>query len=431
MKKFNFCTSPSDQAQPAIIDVNNIAPMDFVGNLCVSKLKIPRNTLPVALVPPMGYEFTAEEKAEVDAVGYTPTEMYYVVFSHLVDEAVAGQANCSGNTSQFFKSGTDNWKSYSGSSGNFVLTNENCFVARLMTFWMYDKPRWKQLENGNFVLTNEDKPIYAWWGPESRLLVREYYKYISAQTVRFWAEIRNVYDHFIMDTKVITANSHEMYAYTTPIIALSQWLTQVNGLTSAYATHVVLDENITFNSGGNGKFLYTDIPLEVMRADVTYNPVFQNTLNTGEMLPPFSLIVDMSATYNFKNFNQTELLFPVNHIAIQCLDLNYEPEDISINTVDLEGVINPSHMYFLKTFLISTRGGLSDFLYIEDKTTANTIEVNSPRITRLQFRFLWIDTNQIVHNLELWRNNVITLQLILYPPDFSESTKKARITFDS
>lgn len=431
MKKFNFCTSPSDQVQPAIIDVNNIAPMDFVGNLCVSKLKIPKNTLPVALVPPMAYEFTAEEKREIDGIGLTPTEMYYVVLTQLIDSPVASEQNCSGNTAGFYKVGPEDWRTYTGSSGSFVLTNDNCYVARLTTFWMYDKPRWKLLENGNFKLTNDDKPIYAWWGADSRLQVREYYKNITAHAAELWGEIRNVYDHFIIDTKAILLNTPTSYKYTTPIIALSQWLTQVNGLTSAYASHVVLDENLTFNSGGTGSFLYTDIRMEVMRADVTYNPTLQNALSTGKMPASFTVHVDMSATYNFRNFNQTELLFPVNHIAIQCLDLNYEPEDISINTVDLEGVVNPSHMYFLKTFLISTRGGLSDFLYIEDNTTTNTIEVNSPRITRLQFRFLWIDTNQIVHNLELWRDNVITLQLILYPPDFSESAKRPRITFDS
>ena len=81
MKKFTFSTEESDEKQPAIIDINNTAPMDFVGRLCVSKLKIPRNTLPIALVPPLQREFTAEEKQAIDDVGETPTEYYYALFS--------------------------------------------------------------------------------------------------------------------------------------------------------------------------------------------------------------------------------------------------------------------------------------------------------------------------------------------------------------
>lgn len=431
MKKFTFCTNPSDEVQPAIIDVNNVAPIDFVGNLCVSKLKIPRNTLPVALVPPMNYEFTAEEKIKIDRIGYTPTEMYYLIFSHQVIVPSARQ-NCNGNTDQLYRTNINDWAVYTGTSQNFVLTDENCFTARLITFWMPDKPRWKKLENGNFALTNEDKPIYAWSGENFRLKEFDYYKVLDQQTTMYGALIRNIYDQFIMDTTALVATAPaDLYTFTTPIIALSQWLTKVNGLYSMHSPHVSIDENITFSSSPGAEFLYTEMDMEVIRADVTYNASFRSTAPTGEMPHSFNHLIDMSASYNFRNFNQTELLFPVNHIAIQCLDLNYEPEDISINTVDLEGTINPSHMYFLKTFLISTRGGLSDFLYIEDNTTTNTIEVNSPRITRLQFRFLWIDSNQIVHNLELWRDNVITLQLVLYPADFSEPNKRPKITFVS
>lgn len=429
MKKFTFCTEPTDKTQPAVIDINNTAPMDFVGRLCVSKVKIPRNTLPIALVPPMSYEFTAEERSTIDTYGKTPTEMYFIVFSQVHNNS--SSPVCGGNTQQYVKT-RSNFQLITGETPNFELTNRECFTASVFTYWIDEHPRWKMLENGNYILTNPSKAIYSWCG-ENMDLVRVVYNSLNLMTdVRRWeANIRNVYNQFIMDTNIITAIDPSVDWYTTPIIGFSQWLTKVNGFAGTNTSRMQLNEGFQFRRDPNGAgFLYTEIPFEIIEADVTYNPTLQQALLTGTY-QELGGFCNMSGTYIFRNFNQSDLLFPINHIAIQCLDLNYDPEDISVNTLDLEGTVVPSHMYFLKTFLISTRGGLSDFLYIEDSTTTNTIEVNSPRISRLQFRFLWIDSDQVVHNIELWENNVITLQLVLYPFEIEPAAKRVHFSSDS
>ena len=228
--------------------------------------------------------------------------------------------------------------------------------------------------------------------------------------------------------------------FRTPIIGLSKWLVETNGLVDCNNPFYAASEMYTYEEGKPPYFtlddaafptdqstapadLYAFRNLYVIRAQPEYSPSFLKLQNS--LVPVGKPIQDFSATYNFINFEQSTSLFPISHIAIQCLDLNYIGEDMSINTRDLEGTIVPSQMYFLKTFLISTRNTLSDFLYIEDNTMTNTIEVNSPNITRLKFQFFWITPNQELYEFKLPPNNVIQLQLILYPFD-TIATKRSR-----
>lgn len=425
MKKFTFSTEESDEKQPAIIDINNTAPMDFVGRLCVSKLKIPRNTLPIALVPPLQREFTAEEKQAIDDVGETPTEYYYALFSSC-NTSLARPTNAT----YYYRQTNETWTESCKTTSGFTLTNDTTYICLLFSYWARTKPIWEPLENGNFILVNKRQPIYSWAGC-SNFTRRSAYRTIYENTwITYDINIHNEYNRLFFHSNVFCRGAGTEDRYSTPTLALSPWLKEVNGLKTDFDATVRFRYDYEFTHGTTDSVnnIYAkQQTMYIMPAKVTYNPYFadiQRTLRNGTDYG--DQIFNLSATYDFYNFNQTAELFPIEHFAIQCLDLNYDPEDIPINTIDLTGTIVPSHMYFLKTFLISTRVTLSDFLYLADNTTVNTIDVNSPRITRLQFRFMWITKNHEVYDLEIWKNNVVTLELTLYPFDEEPETKRRR-----
>lgn len=446
MKKFNFATEASDKTQDAIIDVNNTAPMDFVGRMCVSKLKIPKNSMPIALVPPLSGTFTLSQKRQIDAVGETPTELYFALFCQNTRKASSTYSNCpllecKGNGTFVIPDTLTN---------DLELVANDLFAMFFVHYWMNEKPIWQLNGDGNYQLMNKPKPIYRWY-TNSYVEHSPFVGYSNDFTYHCFqigdgydgrwdiltASILNNTDKFSIITNVRLHTTSE--EYYTPVIALSKWLVQTNNLVdNVDPTHSDGDYDYAESEPPSVKFnedalapgetrapadIYAMRRMYIIHANMEYTPSYQTLLSTQRSTD--TQYQDFSATYNFINFDQSTSLFPITHIAIQCLDLNYLGEDMSINTRDLEGTIVPSQMYFLKTFLVSTRNTLSDFLYIEDNTMTNTIEVNSPNITRLKFQFFWITPSQELYEFKLPPNNVIQLQLILYPFD-TIATKRSR-----
>lgn len=441
MKKFNFATKKSDAVHEAIIDINNTAPMDFIGKLCVSKLKIPQESFPIAIVPVLQRTFNSDQKQQIDSLGMIPTEFYFIMLIYAAShEAVLegaqgnGQMALQGNASH-----RTQWRIKDVKRGNRLeavigdsedpTANNICYI-KIFSYWYRESPQWKPVAENEYQLVNSDKPIYSWNKDPNLELVHltTYAEGMSDSSEKLVCEIEDVHSRFVINSNVYMPNTSDLFTMpiTTPVILLSNWLSKTNGLSSPETGEVVIsymkhEEQYEIFS----EMFCRGVTFPVHYAKITYNPAFQQTIQTGVVSDALSDILDLSASYDFYSFKQTDLLFPANHVAIQCLDLNYDGEDIPINTKDINGVVVPSHMYFLKTFLISTQDELSDFIFMNDMTTANTVTVNSPNISRLQFRFVWIDADQQIHPFLVWRNNIISLQLTLYPSEelFTKRTK--------
>jgi len=442
MKKFNFATEKTETVQEAVIDINNTSPMDFVGKLCVSKLKIPQASFPIAIVPPLQRTFTTDQKREIDAQGMIPTEFYFVVLIYsAANEAVLEGGQCNGQMAlQGNASHRTQWRIKDTKRDNRLeaiilddvepAANNICYM-KIFSYWYRETPNWKQVGDGEYQLSNTAKPIYSWNKDPNMALMQltTYGTGMSVTSEKLVCEIEDAHNRFVINSTVYLPNSSDLFTIpvTTPVILLSDWLSNTNGLSSPETGEV----KINYMKHGEWYEILSTMFCDQMTypihyAQVTYNPAFQQTIQTGVLSDALSDYLDLSANYNFYSFKQTDLLFPANHLAIQCLDLNYDGENMSINTKDINGVVVPSRMYFLKTFLISTNEELSDFIFMNDMTTANTVTVNSPNISRLQFRFVWIDSDQQVHPFLVWRNNVISMQLTLYPSE-ELFTKKTRL----
>ena len=380
MKKFNFATPTSESTQEAVIEINNTAPMDFVGELAVSKLKIPMNIFPLTNVPAMRRTFTGEQKTVIDNIGKTPTEYYYIlVVYNAVNEDVADAAQ--GNSQMLMQwynpaSKTMLWKvktpfphqhlNATMLFGLGPMYQIPIAFIKIQSYWFNEPPMWEQLGNDEYKLKNKDKPLYSWNGDKDivpipyeinhRVLDEEY-------DVSCFIDIRNDSDELIFDSRVfmpvLSGTASEGLHYTTPVLLLSDWLSSTAGLSTSdpnTATFHYNSEGYPLPDAHPLKFWksYIEPVFTIFPAETTYTksfePVFSTGLNTGSSPKGF----DMSAVYKFVGFKQTDLIFPATQLAVQCLDLNYEGEVIAVNTPNISGTIVPSNMYFLKTFLIST-----------------------------------------------------------------------------
>lgn len=427
MKKFTFVTERSDEPEDAIIDITNTAPMDFVGKLRVSKLKIPLNTFPIALIEPSQRGFTAEQKALIDSEKMVPTTLQVCYWS-TSSKSVHSMSN------EIFVDTFQQTSTLNIMPTLEHISHDSINQIVIDIYWADDIPRWKfDPEVNLWFLTNDDYPIYSWNGENMGLIKKQYtyqntnspgpkksrdQKSTSEQILE--ASILNQYDKFAVDIKwQVDQNTN----FSSVILAISPQLATILGLTTSQYTRYYFEDDIPFSDND----IYRAINEEywTYSTNIVYNTYQDKVLGENPIPTPTYSLFDFSGVYTIRDTTQSEFLFPVNHIAIQCLDLNIEnPEDISINTRDLQGVVVPSHAYYLKTFLISTRNTRSDFLYLSDLTQENYIAVNSPSIYRLIFRILWIDNDNFVHNFKIWRDNVITLQLVL--EDYN-SEKRPRV----
>ena len=161
--------------------------------------------------------------------------------------------------------------------------------------------------------------------------------------------------------------------------------------------------------------------------NITLNPRTSSLITLSE-IPAAETNLPYESRFEVNGYRRTSEIFPVSHIAIQCLDLNFEGESMVCNSKDLMGVINPSDMYFLKTFLMGFGGEITDFVYVNDLKTEVEIPVDSRYVTALKFTFFWIDHDHFVHPLRALANTTVELQII-YEPD-EETTppeKKMRL----
>ena len=133
------------------------------------------------------------------------------------------------------------------------------------------------------------------------------------------------------------------------------------------------------------------------------------TISSSSQIP-----LDQSVLFKAELHVRPESYFPLNNILLCCYDLTFNPEVISVNTKELQGVTNPSMLPILKSFYIGVDGDeRSDFVYTSDIRTAFAVQVNNPRTVRMTIKvFALTNTNKVIE-LELPPETSFNLQLTL------------------
>lgn len=415
MKKFNYTYREENIEQTnVVIDATSVCPTDYIGDIRVTKVKIPRTSLPVAIahVTPMG--FTTEQRTAYDSSGWNAlTDICYIV--------------CQGKNTTWTNNGaqiqyfSDRKVRMDGrtSNGTRVWGASTLYNFTFMAFCMWEKPKWFQEEDGLWYMRNQDKPIYQWQGNSMGLQTRILHygpNGLSPTLLNNYEQIQ-----FLIRGLTPIAQIPNSSFITSPILGLNERLSSMFGVAGLpWQVQLSFDSTEDFGFGTNAVWIVPFLNNQHFicpTADTTYDSPALSYVVGGE-IPSTQTDIIHNCKLTLNSYTPSEEIFPVNHIAIQCLDLNFEGESLSVNTKDLMGVVNPSDMYFLKTFLMSHGGKMTDFLYVNDLETETPVAVNSPRISSLKFSFFWIDKEHFIHPLEALQNTTIELQLVYTPKDY-------------
>ena len=424
MKKFNFVSQSVEKDHNAEIEVNLTKPEDFVGEVCVTKLKIPSDCLPYGLLEPHKDTISQETLSLLQSwqMG-TPTDFIigFVMVSsqdygcNSTDQYILNEA---GNFSPMIV--TTMASQYRIDAD--TMREGKVWGADLYHFWIPGKISYHQ--NGTDInLSTPSLPFYDW---NNGLKVNKlnYHSFVDSKFQ--FTDGRSIYIHTKEDGfeieigyRLFLLDQQVQQRVSTPILVMSEKMADFLGVNDSSAAKYVINGNI-FRSPENATWNAIGQRLVAPRAKITYNTRLLQQITTNTIGSPD--MVNFSCTFNLTNFHQTSAMFPINHVCVQCLDLNYEGEKISINTLDLTGTVVPSSAYFLKTFLISTDTKKSDFIFVNDMTTERSHKVNSPRITHLFFRLFWLDPANTLRPIILGSKQVFSIQLCLT----EDSTKRVR-----
>lgn len=420
MKKYNFTFQESETTN-VVIDATNVAPTDYVGSIRVSKVKIPSTSLPVAIAHVTSHGFTWEEKLAYDAGGWNAlSDICYIC---LITKGTLTPTN--GYQIQYH---SDSKIRIDSRTSHSVIeySPDSIQSIRIVFHCFWERPKWVKGDDDLYYMVNEDKPIYAWegnamglqrkdwaWGPDSPYVAQN-----------------NVYNkcEFIVRGQTTKNRIPNGSFISSPAVLVNQRIAEMNGFWN-------LPEQMRFKMAADERWSLLAWAIPFINEQNFIAPECKITLNprtsaliTLSAIPSEESNIPYESRFEVNGYRRTNEIFPVSHIAIQCLDLNFEGESMVCNSKDLMGVINPSDMYFLKTFLMGFGGEITDFIYVNDLKTEVEIPVESRYVTALKFAFFWIDHDHFVHPLQALANTTVELQII-YEPD-EETTppeKKMRL----
>jgi len=415
MKKFNFVSQSVEKEREAEIEVNLTKPEDFVGEVCVTKLKIPSDSLPYGLLEPHKETITQETLTLLQnwQMG-TPTDFIigFIIVSTPDYECNSTDQYILNEAGNFSPMSITTQATYHSIDAN-VIGRGDIWAIQLYQFWIPGKIVYQQ-NGADIKLTTPSLPFYDWNNglkvnklDYHRLMVNDY-QITNGRSIH----IRNKEDGFEVEIgyKVSLQDQQVHQRMSTPILVMSEKMANFLGVNEPSTAKYVINGDVFRNAEGD-TWSAIGQRLIAPRAKVNYNTRLLQQITSNTIGSPN--VVNLSCTFDLLNFHQTSEMFPINHVCVQCLDLNYEGEKISINTVDLTGTVVPSSAYFLKTFLISTETRKSDFIFVNDMTTERSHEVNSPRISHLHFRLFWLDPQNILHPIVLGSKQVFSIQLCL------------------
>lgn len=422
MKRFNFLKyqAPEEGAAFAVSRTTTTKPVDYVGELRVSKFKLSRGTLPIMYLEPSKRAFSRDDKNTIPD-HLTPTDLTFVIFctKHLREGSQIpnnGTSYClvNNNITAFYsryplESSPRTWRL--GEDGNQI------FWAVLVTIMMPTRPQWVE-RNGFFYLTNEATPVFSWDDIFNRTHVIEEHIYsprdIDNIGFKFELTDKNGEISFLLTmigNLINTSDNVSSVTFSMNATALNFFGMNFN---PDARCEIAVPRGVNFPGYAEGYIITTYSP------DSTFiwnGHMEQIIKNYPQRITESTPIFDMSAIITPNKQDIPRDFFPVSHLLISCDELNFTGESISVNTPAQQGVIDPSTLSILKGFFIGINDGRdvenSDFIFLDDSLTNTPVIVDSPRLVSLTIR-LWVITNKgILYPLTMPGGTSFSIQLTL------------------
>ena len=422
MKRFNFLKyqAPEEGSAFAVSRTTTTKPVDYVGELRVSKFKLSRGTLPIMYLEPSKRAFSRDDKDTIPD-HLTPTDLTFVIFctKHLREGSQIpnnGTSYClvNNNITNFYsryplETSPRTWRL--GEDGNEI------FWATLVTIMMPVRPQWVE-RDGFFYLANEASPVFSWDDIFNRTHVIEEHIYsprdIDNIGFKFELTDKNGEISFLLTmigNLINTTNNVSSVSLSMNATALNFFGMNFN---PDARCEIAVPRGVNFPGYAEGYIITTYCP----DSTFTWNGHMEQIIkNYPQRVTESTPIFDMSAIITPNKQDIPRDFFPVSHLLISCDELNFTGESISVNTPAQQGVIDPSTLSILKGFFIGINDGRdvenSDFIFLDDSLTNTPVIVDSPRLFSLTIR-LWVITNKgVLYPLTMPGGTSFSIQLTL------------------
>lgn len=406
-------TLTNNKEKPAIIKQTFVRPIDFVGRLRVPRLKLTSGVLPLLIIKPSSRSYTAVEQAKITSLGLTPTDMIYGLLwykGNSTDPSVTVPGN--GNVYSFSVDDTNTtrinpWLANAYPSSTQRVNANSILYAHL---FINERPIWEQNTGSTWRLKNNPRILHDW--SELTTNSENFMLYVhGTDDFRYSLGVISFSDNSLRFHDDVVVEATEQF-YTTPVFFCSDYLarfispldTQNNFRFTQDILNSIGDDSIDMRV-----YFYTPT------SDYTFSPQLQSFINSSSV-PPGIVTLDYSITVTLPFNRLRDQLNPYQSLLITSDELNYDGESITVNTVDVNGVISPSSLSILKSYVIGTdENGRSDFIFYDDHLSQTPAIINNPRLSQLSLRFFILTKDNQIIPLTVPAGQAIFVQLAIEP----------------
>lgn len=378
----------------AVQRVTFTAPQRFQGKLRVPRLKITGGAFPLCEIKASTRPFTAAERAHWDFNALTPTDISYgYTWS-------SNLAQVSASPSYYIVPGTTpEVRPVINTPVQVQFNPSNLSMCQVL---INEKPVWTQ-DGANFFLKNPSKFLYHW----SDFYLDNRFRIVTYDTQNtpfyiFLVERNNGVEFMFRRNWGVKG--------TTPTLFLSESFYTIFYQSILYAT-----PNVTF---------VPSIVTTLSNSDfnITTSTVYRTPITKQEFNPTIPILMQGGSFANnvwdwsvndFLDYGsgKNSMLFPFTALFLCIDELNFRSESVVVNAKS-EGVINPSSLSVVKTYLIGvTDNNGGDFIVVDDRLNQTPLEVNIPALSTLTVRFFMLKKDNELIPLPIPMNEGFFLQL--------------------
>lgn len=406
-------TFTSSKEKPAVIKQTFVRPIDFVGRLRLPRLKLTSGVLPLMIVKPSIRSYTAVEHDKITSLGLTPTDIIYGLLwckgNSLTPTAIIPG---NGNVYSFTVDDAETARINPWLANAYPCTtrrvNANCIAYAHL--FINERPIWEQNTGNTWKLKNNPRILHDW--SELTTNSENFMLYVHATDDFTYSSTEITFsDNCLRIQQNIVIEATEEF-YTTPVFFcsdfLSRFVSPIDIQQPFRFTQTVLD-SLGDDSIDQRVLFYTPTN------NYTFSPQLQSFIASSSV-PPGITSLDYSITVSLPFNRLRDQLNPYQSLLITSDELNYNGESITINTVDVSGVISPSSLSILKSYVIGTdENGRTDFVFYDDHITQTPALINNPSLTQLTLRFFILTKENQIIPLTVPAGQAIFVQLAIEP----------------
>lgn len=393
----SFQNEVSDTEEIAAVQrVTFTSPQQFIGKLRVTRFKLTEGAFPLALIKPSTRPFTAAEKAAIDAHGYTPTDIAWGTTS-------ASNTQCTGIEDNYYMDPSTTPPTFNAVSSINGADPFNGYI-KFATIFIREAPRWNVIGT-DYYLANESKFIYQWSdlnNPDKFLI---YQNQGNGRGIFVTGNETEITFH---------SKSATQYKGTAPQLFLSQGLHEIifgTPISPLFSFRLNAAALAAMGDGRNG--FNDDYYFQTPHTHINWNSELQGYFSSGQAPPPgtnWSVNADYIIKYEF---SKGTLLYPFTCLYVIIDELNFSGETVVTNSKQSTGVINPSSLSIVKSYLVGISGAKSDFVVVDDLLSQVPLDVNVPNLYTLTIRLALLLSDNSLRMIQLPPHEGFFIQLSL------------------